>query len=222
MLPERTNDVPARIAKQKRIALILKEKGYIRDFKFYEDPCMFRSQSLDLMPEDIATEVEILLMMIEMPILYDDIEELVTNEQRVKIRSLLADETKALRELDPNADDLYQYYESNKLQSSNLLAMLTFIKSAHHMIGLSDKTMMHWENARRSFNGTPGIKYPAFMLPLVAKLRKFLKRLPYSDMLTPYLYKGKLNNKQKAAVVDDITCLMEEVLVEIFHKYDSE
>ena len=210
-----------RIESQKAKALRLKELQYITDFEIYDDAEHLRilfEESKNI-PAEILDNVSFLLNILEMPILYDDIEELITNNQRHKIRNDLA----LLAQKDSNAPlfdkDLYLSYEINKLQSSNLLGALVLVEMTHHIIRFSDEIMIFWEEIRRDFNGAPYLNLSQFWKIIFEKIRGWFGKPKYCELTSATRYKKKLNNQQKLVVVYSVTKLLEMSLIEIFERY---
>ncbi len=160
----------------------LKDKGYITSMELYNDPHAFYECTNFKTPVEASPFVEALMMILMSPILHDDIEELVTNDKRTQYR-------KEIYKMDK---DLYAFYESNKLQSSNIANVLTCVHAIHHYEPLSGDVMDTWETLRKKMSGSDD-KYRT----------------------DAFRYKGELCNKEKYQCVKLAESLIELVLKEL-------
>lgn len=203
-----------RLEDQVQKAYQLKEAGHIKEFEIYQDSLELRLRftNTEKIPIEIYGEIEMLLSILESPILFDNIEELVTNFERQKIR-------KTLFELDR---DLYSFYETNKLQSSNMVGVLVLISMLNNLTVLPEPIMISWEEIRREFNGTPYLKLNAFWRRIFEKIRRVFHKPQYRDCINALRYKSKMKNKAKVLLVRKLTRLIELTLIEVLHKYGVE
>lgn len=202
-----------RISNQTELAGKIKDLEYINKFYIYDDPRKFREKSTESMPTEASMYFEILLQILESPVLVDGVPETPSNEKRKKVR-------KELRSIEV---ELYDLYEANLLQASNLANIFLLISEAQKELGIFSKnTMSRWEILRREFNGHKWItKIPERLKVLRFKLLKRLygkNRKFVEHGLEPFRYK-RLNNKKKLELALSIRRYVEDVLEEILLFY---
>lgn len=161
------------------MAQLLIDKGFIDKVIFYEDHKDLRGklQKLDIEGER-KIYIDFLYTLLSAPILVDSIEELITNNQRNQIR-------KEIHAINPV---LFHFYESNKLQASNVL---------NSMVCAS------------SFAGDPELM-PGYLFVKFKDLQKKLSGK--EDVMSVHNYKAHFNNKEKLEIVMQTTYFLEDFL----------
>lgn len=162
---------------KKEMVTLLVDKGFIDKAIFYRDKngLIDRIKSLEL-SEEKKLYAELLSKLLVDPILIDSIEELVTNHKRNEIR----------KELHSISPEIYSFYESNKLQSSNVLNILVCVSR---------------------FVGDPEL-LPGYIFVDFKKIQK--DSSGSEDILSMHDYKNYLNNEQKLEIVHRTTKLLED------------
>ena len=179
-MPVKSNQ--SRLEKQRKLAERLVDLGYIKSYELYEDSHgIYKKEFQDGLHEDVTEWLDILCKLIFGSVLIDDIEDnvggVVDNSERKKIRNVLASDS-----------ELYTFYESNKLQSSNLAFLLQLTSTVMHLLPndfISDEKEL-LESIRLKFNGTED-----------------------TDRFDSDRYKFKLNNKEKREIEKEITAFVE-------------
>ncbi len=211
---EQTTPTQQRISSHVHLAEELLRRKYINQYFIYEDSRLLRERSIDTMPEDPQGYVEMMFSVLEVPILVDGIPETHDNKRRKEYRKQLHSEA-----------DLYHFYESNLLQSSNLaniFSLISAFQDDEECLPLSKKTMQRWEELRYAFNGHRWItKMPKrlrrvrfyVLKRIYGKKRKFVEH-----GLEPNMYK-RMNNRKKLEFALKLRLLLEDVINEIMMCY---
>ena len=138
---EQKNLVQERIEIDNKLATSLKEAGYIAQYEVYQDKNAYELRSSNTIRPDLQAYYEILLMQMKGPILRDSIEDndhgVINKVPRQEIRDALFIQTST----DENGvahRPLYDFYESNKLQQSNVANMLSVLDAIKNEAPISD------------------------------------------------------------------------------------
>lgn len=162
----------------------LKKEKYITDYILYKDEKNLNNINLDKFSGHAKGDLKHLLYMINAPILIDDIEdnELYNNDGKIK----LGRDKRQVKREELAGTKYYNFYESNKLQCSNITNTLGYIDSLDLCAGNQNLRME----------------------------REELKTLMVgSGNNAGYNYKAKLNNKEKLQVVKKFEKFLENVIV---------
>lgn len=162
----------------------LKKEKYITDYILYKDEKNLNNINLDKFSGRAKEDIKFILYMLNAPILIDEIEDnkLYNNDGKIKLER---DERQDKRN-ELVGTKYYDFYESNKLQSSNITLTLGYI------------------DALGFCAGNEGLKTE----------REELKALMVGDgNNAAYNYKAKLNNKEKLQVVKKFEKFLENVIV---------
>ncbi len=122
----------------------LRQNGYITDVEKYADLKKVLEIPLEKFPKEIQPEIMVLRKLIEMPIMRDSIEELVTDEKRKKIWN-------DLHKKDPALASFYK--DKNKLQASYLALALDVIFRIGKFVNFSDKIKSEFEKLKLEISG---------------------------------------------------------------------
>ena len=174
-----------RMESETQMAEELKNRGYITDYTIYADPKDFEHTDLEKIPKNLRSLYEILSKINSRPILIDDVEELTTNHTRTKYRAEILAISKEFR----------TFYDSNKLQSSevlNQLWILNMIKGQKDESIFSSDMENKLEEIRAEFNGTPD-----------------------PEAFSAFKYKSTLDNTAKLKLVKEVEKFVEEILEKI-------
>lgn len=190
------------LTEEEMVNYLVGEK-YITDAVLYTNPHRIKfeeasryEEALDEINVMLFLWVEILIKMIQLPVLIDDYHDntetvngkiAVNKEKRKQIRYALQ-----IHDVDCKTQ-IYPFYESNKLQGSNLHLTLQALDGIRNCFPLE---------------GTLATK--------IEELVRALCSVPNSYIVDKYIL--ELNNSEKYDAVNTTTILSEEALMEVFEK----
>lgn len=132
--------IKSRIESDTKMAEELKERGHISEYEVYQDKHGFEERNIDHLSPEMQGYYEILLMQMKGSVLKDKIEDndhgVIDKAPRQKIREALFDEKIVTEkgEVRPK----YDFYESNKLQQSNVANILSILEAVSSSPDISE------------------------------------------------------------------------------------
>ena len=197
---------------EEKMALSLKEdKKYITDYELARMD--FDTLDYSKFSPDTQFIVGQLVRFLASPILIDDVED---NPERkmdaVPDTSIRKMRSQDLKETD---EDLYRFYDSNRLQSSNIGQILQLIDMAHKSGELSGDLYSEIRELAKEFVGE---NHPVVVIDKDAN--KEFEYIP-STAYMGVRYLRVLDNKQKLEFVKKFSDLVEQVVYEIAEKHDA-
>lgn len=183
----------AELEKQQGFVDKLRERDFVDEYIPYEDPKGFNHRSLDTMPDEVKDDVRMLLRFVNAPILKDAIEEQYTETGEIikGARSHIHTFTQS------EGLEMQDFYNSNKLEASNISNALFVSSWMKEKNLLSPKTIEELERVRSAFAPKDSI----------------------DDYSIGQYY--SFSREKKYAFEKEVTTLLEDVLTDVFAHYES-